>query len=241
MLTIRMPQMDAFRESRESECIARLEQSLRLSFPRDVARLNEEQLRSQVILGMERSRAHGHRLERDIFLYLTLMFMLGAYFDEDPQLPFARQLLSLGAPMAHLHSETLSYLDRVAGKENEHLIKALVSVRRLELADLPDAGDADFEEHLLRLLQATYATKFEAQSREASQAVVELGKSLAKRYSMPGEGAALLAGFAFMTGSGFDRDLVLPWIHESLQEPGGDAKVQRLHRRAVEFAEISLR
>ena len=241
MLAISHAQLDLLRDSRESECIARLEQSLRLSFPRDVARLSEQQLRSHVGLGIKRCRARGYHLECDIYLYITMMFMLGSYFDEDPQLPWAGQLLSLGAPLADLHSEALHYLDRVAGEENEHLIQALLNVRRLELATLPNADTADFEEQLLRLLHTTHPAKFEAQSKEASHAVVELGRSLAERYSMPGGGAALLAGFAFLMGTGFDRDLVHPWIGETLREPGGDAKVRLLHRRAVEFAEISLR
>ena len=62
MLAISHAQLDLLRDSRESECIARLEQSLRLSFPRDVARLSEQQLRSHVGPGIKRCRARGWKL-----------------------------------------------------------------------------------------------------------------------------------------------------------------------------------
>ena len=41
-------------------------------------------------LGIGRAARHGLDTDHDIFVYVTLMMMLGSYFDEDPQLPWAR-------------------------------------------------------------------------------------------------------------------------------------------------------
>jgi hypothetical protein len=183
---------------------------------------------------MERSRSHAVTAQ-DMYLYLTSMFMLGCYFDEDSQLAWAQESLSRGEPIEKLHTQTLRYLNDVAGRENEHLIKALARVRRLELPLLPDASAADFEPRMPAFLRAIYPTKFDAQSETANHALVNLGMSLAGRHSMPGAGAALMAGLAFLLGASFDRDPVHPWIQTALQGPGGESKVQELHRRALEL------
>src|SRR5204862_3953829 len=93
VLVIRNAQMDTFRDSREAECMASLEECLRHSFPFDFARLNSNELRTVIRLGMERSRSHGGRTTRDMYLYLTVMFMLGCYFVEDPKLAWVQQFL----------------------------------------------------------------------------------------------------------------------------------------------------
>jgi hypothetical protein len=129
----------------------------------------------------------------------------------------------------------------VAGRENEHLIKALTRVRRIELSLLPDASVPDFERRMLAILHGIYPTKFDAQSEAANQEQLNLGRSLAVRHSMPGAGAALMAGLAFMLGASFDRDPLHPWIETALQKPGGDSKVQELYRRTLEFVEFALR
>lgn len=233
--------MDALRDSSEAECVASLEQCLRQSFPLDIARLSGNELRTVVRLGMDRSRSHGGLTTRDMYLYLTMMFMLGCYFDEDPQFAWAQEILSHHEPIPELHAQTLRYLDLVAGKENEHLIKALARVRRLELPLLPDANAADFEPQMLKLLRSIYPTKFDAQSETANHELVNLGKSLAVQHSMPVAAAALLAGLAFMLGASFDRDPLHPWIQTVLRHPGGESKVEELHRRTLDFVEIVLR
>jgi len=232
--------MEALRDSRGMESVVKLEGCLRQSFPRDLARLSGGDLRAVVRLGMERSRSHGGGTDRDMYLYLTMMFMLGCHFDEDPQLEWVQDLLARNAPIVELHAKTLGYLNVVAGKENEHLIKALARIRKLELRSLPDANAADFETQVLSLLSSLYPTKFEAQSEKANRELVNLGRSLAGRYSMPGAGAALLSGLAFLLGAGFDRDAVHPWIGTVLERPGGESKVEELYRRSLEFVEIAL-
>ena len=240
VLVIRNAQMDALRDSREAECIAGLELCLRESFPRDVARLRSEELHTVVRLGMERSRSHGGVTAQDMYLYLALMFMLGSYFDEDPQLAWAQELLARGRSIEALHAQTLHYLNDVAGRENEHLIKALARIRKLDLPMFPDAGAPDFESRMLASLRAVYPTKFDAQSEAANQELVHLGRSLAARHSMPGAGAALMAGMAFLLGASFDRDPLHPWIQDALHEPGGESRFHDLHRRALEFVEMAL-
>jgi hypothetical protein len=241
VLVIRRAQMDALRDARGTESVVKLEQCLRQSFPRDVARLSGGDLRAVVRLGMERSRSHGGDTDRDMYLYLTMMFMLGCQCVKDFQLDWAQDLLARNAPIAELHARSLGYLNVVAGKENEHLIKALARIRKLELRSLPDANAPDFETQVLSLLGSLYPTKFEAQSEKANRELVDLGKLMAGRYSMPGAGAALLSGLAFLLGAGFDRDLVHPWIRTDLERPGGESKVEELYRHSLEFADMALR
>jgi hypothetical protein len=233
--------MHTFRDSREMECTASLEHGLRQSFPADFARLNSDELSTVIRLGMERSRLRGGRTARDMYLYLAVMFMLGSYFDEDFQLAWAQELLSRREPVDSLHARTLRYLNDVAGKENEHLIRALTRVRRLELSLLPGAGAADFEPRMLAFLRGIYSAKFDAQSETANRELVNVGRSLAARHSMPEPAAALMAALAFFLGASFDRDPLHPWIRAALHAPDGESRIQELYRRALEFAELALR
>jgi hypothetical protein len=233
--------MNALRVQREEECIRALDRCLRESFPEDVARLNGKDLRAIVRLGMERSRSHGGVTTQDMYLYLTLMFMLGSYFDEDPQLAWAKGLLGRGLAMSVVHDQAQRYLNSVAGEANEHLIKALVRVGRLDLTRLPNADAEDFEPAIQRLLRSLYPTKYGVQGAEANRELAKLGKARAEKYAMPGAGAAILTTVAFMLGTGFDRDPVHPWLQSALSQPGGEAKVSEVFRRCVEFSALALR
>jgi len=242
VLVIRHEQMDAFRERAEAECLVTLEELLRESFPLDASRLTGDELRAVVRLGMERSRAHGGVATRDMYLFLAVMFMLGSGFDEDPQLPWAQDLFRQGEPIARVHAEALTYLDAVAGEENEHLIKALVRARGLELPLLPQADAPDFESRMLAWLRSVYPTKFEAQGEAATLDVLSLARALAAQHALPGSGTALLALLAFLLGTSFDRDPLHPWIQSVLDRPADDGdKVEELLRRGVAFANLALR
>ncbi len=247
MLLIRQAQWDAMRTKREDACILRLENCLLESFPREVSALGPKTLRIIVRFGMERCSSHGHQTERETYLYLTLMFMLGSYFDEDPQLEWASNRLRHGKPgdpkrIDELHDEALRYLDQVAGLDNEHLVRALLRARAVDFAGLRAVPSAAYEQQITDLLQSIYPTKFSSQGEWSTRGVAKLGIELSEKYLMQGnEGAALLAVIAFLLGSGFDRDPQHPWVQEVLCMRGAaERKVKELHRRALEFANQGL-
>lgn len=241
MLTISSAQLDVLRKARKDDCAARLAGYLNNDFPSDAMRLGRAGVNDVVALGMERSDGYGLVTERDKYLYLTLMFMCGSYFDEDPQLAWAGQMLKRGEPLEKVHLRILELLDEVAGGENQYLIRALVKVQTIGLGAVPHADSVDFEPRTAELLESIYPTKFAAQDTEGTLAVIRHAVGVAEHHQLP-NGAALCAVLAFMLGTGFDRDPVHPWIQSVLEDTSlaGHDKVQALHRAGCDFAQRAL-
>src|SRR5690606_1353381 len=172
VLTLRTEQLEAIRNSRRTESAQRLTALLSGDFPSDAARLGEAGMHAVVRWGMDRSRSHGHSSDRETYLYLTMMFMLGSAFDEDPQLPWAKQLLASGIPTQVLHARALEYLDGVVGEDNGHLVRALVRARSIALEVLPLPDAPEFESRTVALLEEIHPSKFAAQGAGATEATI---------------------------------------------------------------------
>jgi hypothetical protein len=229
MLVIRAPQFEAFEQAAIDLFEERMLGYLTESFPKQAGLLGPAQMRRVIALGWERAERHGHRTEREIYLYLTLMMMLGSWFDEDPQLPWATAWLTASSPahaptrLNRLHDETMTYLDTIAGENNEHLIKALVRIRDFDLASVNAIPVAQFDEEISGILTRFYPQKAAYQGEEATRAVVRNARVLAQQHSLGEQKeVALLASLAFMLGSGFYRDPQFPWAQEALP-PGSPA------------------
>lgn len=233
--------MDSIRDARLIDCAKRLADLIKEEFPDDAERLGDEGIDAVVELGIERSRGNEKVTERDMFLYITVMLMLGSYFDEDPQMPWAKTLLDSGASMESLHERVHRHLDEVVGNENEFLVRALVACRSLELNSFPDPATSGFKTRVLKMLEALYPRKFESQGVNATLRMVNEAVEVAAEYQMK-PGAALLATLAFMLGSGFHIDPVHPWIQKILLDESldGEAKTKSLHEESLGFVEHSL-
>lgn len=241
MLTINPAQLEVLRDARRDACAARLAAHVRRDFPADATRLGWAGVNDVVDLGMERSELHGLVSERDKYLYLTLMFMCGSYFDEDLQLPWVARMLKQEEPLEKVHQRILELLDEVAGEENQYLIRALIKVQSIALDSVPPADATDFEPRCSALLEAIYPTKFAAREPETTLPMIRYAVGLAEQYELP-NGAGLLAVLAFMLGTGFDKDPVHPWVREVLDSDtlSGRDKVVALHRAGCDFARRAL-
>jgi hypothetical protein len=93
MLTIRREQMKPFEESARRRFAQRLAEHARAIFPDRCAELGAQGLLALVDEGVARARRYGVHLERDVALFVDLMLALGARFDEDPELAWARKIL----------------------------------------------------------------------------------------------------------------------------------------------------
>jgi hypothetical protein len=67
---------------------------LRAFFPAACEALGDAGVRAEIRYGAARAARHGVVGERDLFLYLDLVFALGRDFDEDPELPWVREKLA---------------------------------------------------------------------------------------------------------------------------------------------------
>ncbi|HEY1932348.1 MAG TPA: hypothetical protein VGG99_10080 [Acetobacteraceae bacterium] len=253
MLIVRSAQLAAMEQLAQVRVERALLGHLRDAFPREFARLGDPPMTEVIRLAMSRAARHGHTTPREFFLFATLMLMLGAYFDEDPQFAWlARRMdgVTHAAPPERLddaHAAVMQYLDEIAGPENEHLIRALVRMREIDLASVASLAADMTGAAIAGLLAELFPEKARCNGDAAMRLAVAQGRALAGQHAMQtGEGVVLFSALVFMLGWRFNEDPVFPWARTLLAPhdgaPGGDAPaaVAALHRHALGFLRYGL-
>ena len=241
--------MRAFEEQAAAQYNEELAADLEQFSPRLAAVLKREGLRSLVVFGRERAAAHGFSMRGNVRCFIELMVCVGSSFDLDHQLPWAARILgdrSITCQMARaerLYDAALIYLDEVHGPDNEYSISAL---RRLN--EVLSVG----EDQLRRLssldpfeaVKLMYPQKAAYIGEQAASESIQLGQSLAARYSAPtAMGAALCTGLVLGFGSGVFSDPAYPWILGALTHPQlttPDQRMERLLQRVRTYSNAML-
>jgi predicted transcriptional regulator len=228
MLVIRETQMAAFEQAALRNFENRLLGHLEEFFPKHREVLGEEQMRKVIRLGIERAESYGLVSERDLHLYVGLMFMLGSYFDQDPQLPWATKILTdeniidPSARADRLHDRAMAFLNEAAGQESQFLERALRKARELPTSALSRSGEdrqLSFGDHMLKLLHAWYPEKYQAVSDPVIRQLIRQGYQVARGHGLTDEkGIAVYLGLMFLLGGGFDRDPQHPWAEAVLRD-----------------------
>jgi hypothetical protein len=248
MLTLRKDQTDAFKASMRNSFADRMVVRMRQEFPEDCEILGDAQTRRVVDLGIDRAAAHGFGTRGSVCDYLTLMFILGSYFDEDPMLPWAAEVLrkqekedaNAFATMEELYARANEYLEEVHGEDGDHYTKALLRARRIPFESVADPEAGDVRTRLGKL----YPEKFRALSDGSYGRLTDLARVSAEEYGLGKEvGRLVYLGLMFLLGSHFGRDPQHPWAvavlqDQSLRDPA--AKARRLHDAAMERLDQSL-
>jgi hypothetical protein len=231
MLVIRQAQMDAFARAAGARFERRMVEHLLKYFPRQCGHIGEEQTARAVRAAVTKAESRGYRTCREICLYLNLVFLLGASFEEDPQYGSFRQ--GLGP----LYDDAMAYLDAAHGENNEHLVRALLRVRALDPGAVPAFAPAQMHAFFTRI----FPSKAARQGPAASLKVAEMAGAAAGRYRLAGpRDGTLIALHMFLLGSGFDRDPQFPWVAEALMGAAPDRAV-RLFRASLDFLNCVLK
>jgi hypothetical protein len=246
MLTIRRSQFDALGIAMVRRFEDLLLGKMETVFPRESERLGDDGMRAVVRLGMERAQGHVFSADEDVFAFVALMFMLGSYFDEDPQLPWAAEALnaagsSEGRAQA-LYARAMRHLDEVAGEKNERLIRALLRLRDMPLGLLDDVAPDALQDAIVSVLASAYPEKIAVQGDAATRTVVAGAVALATDQGMAmNRGSLLFAALAAMCGAGFARDPQVPWVAEILaSDAAADIKLTQLYEEAQDFVAFGL-
>lgn len=229
MLRIRSEQVKTFACQAARDFEDRMVEYLAQFVPKQSRLLGAERVRHIVREGWARSREYGLTSERGVRLYLSLTFMLGGHFDDDPQLPWAGEILrdekieTQSARITRLYQDARDYLAQVAGERGEHLDAALRRLLRDEEglgAAATDAGTPPaFYAEVLRWLREIFPQKYERVGELNLRRMIRRGVEAALTYSIAdGRGQSVFAGMMFMLGSGFDRDPQFPWAAEALKD-----------------------
>jgi hypothetical protein len=218
-------QMDTFRQALEAAFEDRMVSHFREELPDLSARAGEAGLRSAIRLGRERARGYGLGGEPSICSFITVMFLLGSGFDDDPLLPWASSILRGAArepedmTVTRLREVTLAYLDEAEGDDGELLEEALARLRDepLDLLLPPFHGDGAAA-YLVSCLSRLYPARCSLAGEDGLSAMVDQALEAAKASGLESaQGAGLYAILMLMLGAHFERDPLLPWAQEAIE------------------------
>lgn len=168
--------------------------------------------------GREQAARHGFKTRRDVCLYLTLLPLLGSWFDEDTQLSWASQILAdkdRSPRIDHLTSRALSYVVRVQGSDYGQLLVALMAARNELVGLLEDRTIADGRVHVRVMLRRLWPRKYEVYKVSA---LIQEGLLRASAHRLNNRrGQLLIIALMFLFGTGFDRDPQFPTLAEAVQ------------------------
>jgi hypothetical protein len=243
VLTIPLSQMRLF----EQLAFERYQQSLithiREHFPGQAEYLGEQGVLRVIQHGCELAQARGFETERDLCLYTDLTIMLGAGFDSDPQLEWAREVLDdpiLVDPrnrMDDLWEQALIYLERVLGHEEVFPSRAYQAARQHRLARTRNLTASD-QNTLISYFQDIWPEKVRYVGTEALRTLLGRSKENAARYGIHHDlGQVEFAILSFLFGHCFHADPLYPWVEGTMRGSGASDGQERLRRLLEAFDE----
>jgi hypothetical protein len=216
-------------------------------FPKYHEVMGEPTVRKGIRYGIDRAKVYGFTTERDVCLYINLMFLLGSNFDTDVQLPWLADILTdeagmeAAARMDKVYDAALKYLDDVAGVENEHAGRALKTIPGIPFDDFSLSATGNIENRIGGTIRKIWPRKVARLGEELTRGLIRKGIGNAGRYGITFDrGVAIYVVFMFMAGSGFDRDPLFPWAGAVLAEKSiadQSARVGRLYGEMMAFLE----
>lgn len=235
--------MEVFEEAALRDFEARVSRHVRETFPKSFEVLGEARVLDILRGAVGRAQSHGLTTERSVVMYLNLMFMLGSGFDEDPQLPWAAEILGDGGlvevgKIDALYDKALDYFAQVVGPEGVNTAAAFARMQREPLEGLPAASGPEFYEYLVTRLKVIFPEKCAYVGELGLRRMIQRGIGRAREYEITdGRGVAVYVGLMFMLGSGFDTDPQVPWGAEVLNDAdvaAGAERAERLRAAALE-------
>ena len=222
MWTIRQEQTDAFRQHHLQKFEDEMVEHLKKFSPQHCKVTGEPSVRQVIRMGIENAKRYGFTNRGPVRFYIELMFMLGSYFDTDPQYLWARAALNDSIYVDQmvradqLYSRTKDYLSRVFGPGQKYMVEAMQRLSAMRIEELIKAGGS-IEEDILEGLRTIYPQKCDYLGEHVLRALIQTGFDFARKNAFATEkGMALMVGLAFAVGHGFAVDPLYGWIGKRL-------------------------
>ncbi len=246
MIFMRQEQMKAFEQAGLANFQNSMVGHVKEYFPNHYRIAGEPVVLDVIRYGIDNGGKYGFVGERDLCLYITVMFMLGSNFDSDFMYPWAREILVGEMPdpserAVALADKALDFMKEIGGPENRHINRAFLGLRKELPAIMEDREIGELKRYAKTKLQKIFPAKFEALGETVVARLVEEGTVAATKYNIRSKaGHALYIGMMFFMGSAMDREPFLPWVgkilnDKSLAENGGTEK--RLYDETRAFLE----
>ncbi len=247
MLKIREEQMTTFRAAAFRRFEGDMVEHVKEFFPNHYRIAGEQIVRNVIQYGIERSQIYDFTTERDMCLYITVMFMLGSNFDTDFFYPWAPEILkdkSESDPSVRsdkLADAALDFMKRTAGENNSDINRALLTLSKEHTQIISKDLTGNFAIQAKNLLQRFYHRKYTVLGDRTIDRLVNVGRKTGADYGITSSnGQILLIVLMFFLGSACDREPFLPWIKDILTDPAmedQDKKIKRLYEESVNYME----
>lgn len=243
MLTIRNDQIDELNQLADRRFESEMVDHLKEFAPELSQILGEPAIRQVIRIGIKRADSYGLTNRGPTRFYIELMFALGSDFDTDPQLPWARSILtnkSIASQISRadiLYRAMTSYFNEISGRDNYYAQRALYRISQRWFDEYQDQR-GDFESRMLAGLQSVYPEKSSYIGDAILRVLIRQGAALAKARGIDTElGRPLLVGLMFGFGHGVAGDLLYPWVAATLNEhsASGSDRAQRLLKKTKTY------
>jgi hypothetical protein len=242
MLIIRPEQLEAFRQNALSQYVERTLEQFHQYFPGPCHVIGDSPLCKMIRMGVDRAAHHQIIGEGNVVLYISVMLLCGTFFDEDPQYPWAHEILR-DEELTHeaqraecLYDEFVAYWDRLSSGNRSSLIRAAMHTRKLPVEHFDNMSS----EHIAEFLRQAWPQKAAELGSAGIDAVQQEGERCADVYHMETRrDLAVTSLLVFTLGSGFDRDPMHPWAADVLTSakiPPAD-RGAHLYKAGQQYAE----
>ena len=227
MLLIRTEQMVALEQAQVDRFTDDLVNHVRSFAPDRYVSLGKDPVRKIINLGLRNADRHGFTLRGPVRFYLESMFMLGSFFDTDPQYRDVTRTLfdDRGADEIIradlLYDHVMNYVDAAAGPGYEFERRARNKSANLSYEQITSlAGHSPVI--LLESLSQIHPKKVQALGKPAILALVSEAWEFAAQFGPSWAAAApLFSLLMFILGSNCFADPQFPWLVRALDRPDG--------------------
>jgi len=237
MLTIRPDQVEAFRQHHLQKFEDDMVEHLKKFAPNHWKVIGEQTGRQVIQLGIEEARKYGLTNRGPVRFYIEMMFMLGSYFDTDPQYPWVSEVLRDPQNMDQmvradrLYESMTKYWSDVAGPKNQHVFSALRRLSQARADDYVTAG-VPLEDCFLAGLKSIYPQKCAYLGERPLRTLLKKTFELASKYGFTSnQDVALVTALTFFLGHGCMDDPLHSWIARRL----ADKRLANPAERAAEL------
>ena len=246
MLQIRNDQMLAFQSDRHRRFDDSLVAHVKTYFASHFEAQGEACVRRTAHLAQKRAAAYGFQDERSVFLYLTVVYMYGLYFDEDRLLPWVGDILvdkpakDVDSTIDKLADEALIRFQKITGDGQRSLFRTLSKVKKELPRLLSESDGSEFEIEMAQRLYKIDPRRHDAFGSDAVLNLIRDSRLKTSRYGLfSQEGNRLFVLAAFMLGSHFDNDPMWERINRHLKDSAVTEENDRVLRIYVELNNIA--
>ncbi len=246
MLQIRQEQMDVFRKQPRLRFESEMATYLKRYFPFEAANADLERW---VQTGLDRAALYGFVTRKESALYLALMAILGAGFQEDLQIPWAGKAISSpNEPsldrITRVYEKAIEYLDAAGGPKCCWFVRAKLRVRKQDMTLFdrgvhPNALAARIRELLVRLYPQKAAVVGETALKQLVKSAIERADARGTKSARP---TLIDAVHLYFLGSSYEKDPCYPWTGATLADPAGGAtenRFDRMHLLSTDYLDRS--